>query len=305
MTKAKKQTEQAAQPMVVSFKGFDKDLKCRDFQFAVGQSYTHEGSVRACQGGFHACENPLDVFQYYEPGVSRFAQVEQSGELSRHDEDSKIASQHIAIKAELSIAGFVSAAFEYVKSKCEPAKAEHATGDSSASSATGDSSASSATGDRSASSATGDRSASSATGDSSASSATGDSSASSATGDRSASSATGDRSASSATGYSSASSATGDRSASSATGDRSASLATGWYSSSEIKPDADNRALQGVAIATGYSGKARAPLGSAIVLVERDSQGVILALFASKVGENGIKANTFYSLSNGAPLERA
>jgi len=179
------QQEEAAAEVVTAYKGFDANWKCRGFQYAVGQSYEHTGAVEACRNGFHACEHPLDVFSYYSPVGNRFAVVEQSGALSRHDEDTKIASSRIAIKAEIGIPALITAAFEFVKSRCEPAKDAHDTGDSSASSATGYSSASSATGDSSASSATGDRSASSATGDSSASSATGDSSASLTTGDNS------------------------------------------------------------------------------------------------------------------------
>ena len=304
-----------------TYKGFNADWTCQGFQYEVGKSYEHDGDVKACASGFHACEYPIDVLTYYEPASSVFAVVEQSGDISRHDEDSKIASSKISIKASIDVPGLVSAAVEFLKDRCTPADAEHATGDSSASSATGGSSASSATGYRSASSATGDSSASSATGHSSASSATGgksassatgDSSASSATGGRSASSATGDSSASSATGGSSASSATGYRSASSATGDSSASsatghssassatghssasLTTGCYSTSEISDREESQ--HAVAIATGYESKARAPMGCAIVLVNRGDDGVIQHIRASKVGENGIKPNVWYSL---------
>jgi len=140
---------------IMAYKGFDKDWTCRGYQFALGETYTHEGKVEACESGFHACENPLDVFKYYNPGESRFALVEQSGDIARHSDDSKVASARIEIKAELTIPGIVSAAFAYVKSKCVPADSEHATGDRSASSATGYRSASSATGDRSASLTTG------------------------------------------------------------------------------------------------------------------------------------------------------
>ncbi|HSC06788.1 MAG TPA: hypothetical protein VLD59_08175 [Steroidobacteraceae bacterium] len=132
-------------------------------------------------------------------------------------------------------------------------------------------------------------SASSATVYRSASSATVYRSASSATGDSSASSATGDSSASSATGYSSASSATGDRSASSATGNRSASSATG---------------IGAVALNTGWHGKARASKGGAIVICNHDEDGNLRHIFASKVGENNIKPDVFYSLDDdGLPVE--
>ena len=263
--------------VLVSYKGFDKDWKCRDYQFEIGKTFEHDGPVEACAGGFHACEYPMDVFNYYAPGSSKFAVVEQRGNLSRHSDDTKVASRSIHIKAEISIPALITAAFEFVKSHCEPATSEHATGDSSASSATGYSSASSATGD---------------------------SSASSATGDRSASSATGYRSASSATGYSSASSATGDSSASSATGDRSASLTTGWYSSSEIKPHEEGKPLHAVAAAVGGESKARAPEGSAIVLCYRNNDGELIHIRASKIGDNGIKPDTWYSLNeNGEFVE--
>jgi hypothetical protein len=276
---AKKEAPEVVAPVevVTSFKGFDKNMQCRGYQFEAGKTFTHDGEVKACEGGFHACEYPLDVFEYYAPADSRFATVEQSGDISRHDQDSKIASRSISIKAEISIPSLITAAFEFIKTRCEPAKEEHATGDSSASSATGYSSASSATGDSSASSATGYRS---------ASSATGDRSASSATGDRSASSATGDRSASSATGY------------------RSASLANGWSSTSEITPPTEDKPLHAVAAAFGGESRARAPEGSAIVLCYRNYEGHLIHIRASKVGDNGIKPNVWYSLDeNGEFVE--
>ena len=92
MAKKKQAASDDAQPVIVSYKGFGPDWKCRDFQYAVGQTYEHKGAAIACQSGFHACEHPLDVFGYYPPAGSRFAIVEQSGEIGRHEEDTKIAS---------------------------------------------------------------------------------------------------------------------------------------------------------------------------------------------------------------------
>ena len=163
--------------VIHGFKGFNKDMTCRGFQYEIGKGY-ETAECDPCKSGFHACENPIDVFSYYSPGESVFCKTEQSGDVKRHDSDSKIASTKIKIGLQLSILDYCKAAFEFVLSKCDVKKTEHATGDRSASSATGYRSASSATGNRSASSATGDQSASSATGDRSASSATGYQSAS-------------------------------------------------------------------------------------------------------------------------------
>jgi hypothetical protein len=170
------------EPALVAYKGFDLNFRCRGHQFAVGETYEIDGDIEVCKLGFHACEFPLDVFSYYQPGVSRFAQVRQSGAMIRDSDDTKIASDRITIEAELTVPQFIEKAIAWITSKLEPANAEHATGDQSASSATGYRSASSATGDQSASSATGDRSASSATGYRSASSATGYRSASNVSG---------------------------------------------------------------------------------------------------------------------------
>ena len=162
---------------IISYKGFKQDMTCRDFQYKEGESY-EEPSAKACEREFYAYEYPLDCLDYYSPNESVYHVVEQSGEISRHSDDTKVTSTKIKIGAEINIAGLVKAAIEYTMKRVNPeAKADERQG---ASSATGNCGASSATGYKGASSATGDYGASSATGNCGASSATGYKGASSA-----------------------------------------------------------------------------------------------------------------------------
>ena len=103
--------------IIKSYKGFNKDMTCKDKQYEVGKDYEEDKAV-ACECGMHACEYPLDCFKYYPPSKSVYCEVEQSGDISRHD-DSKIASTKMRIGAQLNIAGIVNAAIKYTKEKVE------------------------------------------------------------------------------------------------------------------------------------------------------------------------------------------
>ena len=117
------------------YKGFDKDMKCRGFQYEIGKEYREE-TADLCHKGFHACENPLDTFAYYGPGAgSRYCEVELDEVSERKDgSDTKRCGKVIKIGAELDVAGICKAHFEYVTSKCDPAKS-NAAGDKEAASA--------------------------------------------------------------------------------------------------------------------------------------------------------------------------
>ena len=97
------------------YKGFDKDLKCRDFQYEIGKTY-EEPTAELCESGFHACERPLDVFRYYEPGkMSRYCEVNLDDVSDQMSGDSKSCGKKISVKAEIGIAGLVKAQIQYVK----------------------------------------------------------------------------------------------------------------------------------------------------------------------------------------------
>lgn len=127
--------------VIKSYKGFNKDMTCRGFQYEEGKEY-EESNALVCENGFHTCEYPLDCLGYYSPSESVYHEVEQSGKLSKESDDTKVASTKIKIGAKLSIARLVEAAIEYTKKRVKPeADSDDYKG---ASSATGDYGASSA-----------------------------------------------------------------------------------------------------------------------------------------------------------------
>ncbi len=226
---------------IVTFKGFNKDLKCRGFQFAIGETFHHDGKVEACGSGFHACECPFDVFSYYPPAESRYAETISFGITdSEEGGDTKIASSSITIKDELTLPQFIQRGIEWIWSKidksleqqimCGNRSAATNTGYQSAATNTGYQSAATNTGYQSAATNTGDWSAATNTGYQSAATNTGDWSAATNTGNRSAATNTGDWSAATNTGIWSAATNTGNRSAATNTGNRSAATNTGDWS---------------------------------------------------------------------------
>ena len=213
-----------------AFKGFNKDLTCRGYQYEEGKEF-HTERAECCDTGFHACEYPLDCFGYYDPAHSVFHEVELSGEMDKSRDNTKVCATDIKIGARLSIAGLVKMAIDFTMSKVnKEAGSDERHGFASA------------------------------TGDYGASSATGNYGASSATGDYGASSATGNCGASSATGYKGASSATGYKGASSATGNCGASSATGYKGASSVSDPT------GVAVAWGHEARAKGCKGAHLIL---------------------------------------
>ena len=248
------------------YKGTDKDMKCRGFQYKLGETAVFDGEPHLCKAGLHACEQPIDVLNHYTPNESRYFEAEaEEVSAERESSDSKIVAKKMTLKAEIGVPGLVKAQIEYVKSqigfddaikRANAEKENHATSD---------------------------RGAASATGDQGAASATGYQGAASATGDQGAASATGDRGAASATGYQGAASATGYQGAASATGKAGVALAAGY----ECKA----MGALGCAICCVERGK-----------WDGEAHPIIAAKAAIVDGEK-IKADTWYQLKNGEFVE--
>ena len=227
---------------IITVKGFNQNLQCRGYQFEVGKTYTHEGPVKVCQSGFHAVEYALDVLGYYPPSDSRYCVVEQSGQVGRHADDSKIVSASITIQAEIKLPQLIQRGVDWIMSRLESTKFE------------------------------------------------------SNTGNQSAATNTGDQSAATNTGYRSAATNTGDQSAATNTGNQSAATNTGYRSAASVEGS------HSIALSAGFSGRAKASEGSAIVLVDRGEDGVIRHIRCAIAGRE-VKPDTWYTLNDAGEFE--
>ena len=246
------------------FKGFDKDLKCRDFQYEIGKEYTEE-KADICNCGFHACEFPMDVFNYYPPSDSRYCEVELEANNQKSSDDSKRVGKKISVKAEIGIAGIIKAGVEYIKEQVnwEDDKATN-------------------TGYQSAATNTGDQSAATNTGYQSAATNTGNWSAATNTGNWSAATNTGNRSAATNTGDQSAATNTGNWSAAIVEGKESIALATGIDSKAKGK-------IGCFIVLAEWK--------------EIDNEYHIVDVKSAKVDGKNIKEDTFYTLKDGKFVE--
>jgi hypothetical protein len=262
---------------ITAYKAFDKNMQCRGYQFEVGKTYQHVGKVEACKSGFHSCENPLDVLNYYplidnDGSLFRIATVKASGSISRHNDDSKIASASLAVEAELTLPKFIDSAIKWISSACTT-KDNAASGDSSQLAASGNSSQLAASGD------------------SSQLAASGDSSQLAASGYSSKLAASGDSSQLAASGYSSKLAASGYSSKLAASGNYSQLAASGYYSQLAASGDSS------IAVSSAPDCSARVGKNGCIVLTRWVESEKRYRVSVGYEGENGIKAGVFYKLN--------
>jgi hypothetical protein len=250
-------------------KGFDKNLRCRGFQYEVGGEYTEE-TAELCNRGPHACENPLDTLRYYRPGDSRYCEVEIEDNGQRSSYDSKVCGKHIKIGAEIGLKGVINAGVRFVFDKCESATEENASGWRGNADASGDSGNAAASGWRGNAAASGER------GNAAASGERGNAAAS------------------------------GERGNAAASGDRGNAAASGWSGTAVVTGFAGRATALGeqcLAVAWGEDSLARGTVGNWIVVSERDDDGNIIDVKIAKVDGDTVKADTWYKLVNGEIME--
>ncbi|NGO63916.1 hypothetical protein G6N76_09530 [Rhizobium daejeonense] len=304
--------ESAATTSLTTYKGFNKDWTCRDFQYEVGKTYEHEGAVVRCaSGGFHSCEHPLDTWTYYEPNVSRFAQVTASGDIDReHGGDTKIASGKLTIDFELSLGDMARKAVAYVAGLVKASLDTNVTagygahsstaGEGAHSSTAGTRAHSSTAGTRAHSSTAGEGAHSSTAGTRAHSSTAGYGAHSSTAGEGAHSSTAGEGAHSSTAGTRAHSSTAGEGAHSSTAGEGAHSSTAGYGAHSEVNGD------NSIAHSAGRFGTASAVAGSAISLAAYDESvwpPKLIAVRSSMVGENGIEAGKRYRLTTAGEFE--
>ena len=122
---------------IIGYKGFNKDMTCKGFQYEEGQTYEMSEKPNICNKGFHFCEYPLDCFSYYDPYKSEYHEVESLGDIDRDNDDTKISTNKIKIGAKIDIAGIVQASIDYTSKRAKKVKGSTTKKKHGASSATG------------------------------------------------------------------------------------------------------------------------------------------------------------------------
>ncbi|MFT0849066.1 hypothetical protein VR010_15115 [Actinomycetaceae bacterium L2_0104] len=324
-------TTNADSPGRAFYKGFDKDMQCRGFQYVEGETYEQEQEAVLCGSGFHACALPLDVLTYYplrDGNQYRVVDIEDFTEESGGD--SKVAARKITVGASANVFGLVKAHVEAiwnrVTDEADASEGVKATTGRWANAATTGYGAHAATTGYGAHAATTGYGAHAATTGYGAHAATTGDRANAATTGRWANAATTGRWANAATtGYGAHAATTGrwanaattgDRAHAATTGDRANAATTGYGAHAVTTGDRANAATTGygahaaanvtdpnaIAAVLGI-GKAKGPTGSWLVLTERDSNLTVLGVQAIKVDGDTIKPDTYYTLKNGEVME--
>ena len=250
-------------------KGFDKDMKCRGFQYESGKEYEW-GEAKLCHSGSHACENPLDTFRYYRPGESRYCEVELEDNGERSGDDTKVCGKRIRIGAEIGVKGVIQAGVRFIFDKCERSAEDCASGERGNAAASGNLGNAAASGER------------------------GNAAASGEGGNAAASGNLGNAAAS------------GWRGNAAASGNLGNAAASGWRGTAVVTGFAGRATALGeqcLAVAWGKDSLARGTVGNWIVVSERDDDGNIIDVKIAKVDGDTVKADTWYKLVNGEIME--
>ena len=270
-----------SEKVITSYKGFDKNMQCRDFQYEVGKEYNMDGEIKCCNRGFHACKSPLEVWNYYDMLKSRYAEVEQSGKIDEEEKSTKVCSSHIKIKAELKLADIINIGVEWLKDITSPSKVktDGVLNDN---------------GDR--------KKQIGSSGDSAKIGSSGDSAKIGSSGDSAKIGSSGYYAKIGSSGYSAQIGSSGDSAQIGSSGDSAKIGSSGYYA------QIDSTGEDSVIMCAGNRSIAKAKVGSWITLAEwkwsdEKKRNVPVCVKTEYVDGENIKADTWYQLKNGKFVE--
>jgi hypothetical protein len=288
---------------MLAYKGFDRALKCRRFQYAIGESYVEE-AASLCNKGFHACLDPVDVLNYYPPATSRYCIVEIDGVDERREDDTKICGTKLTVVRELTVAEFIKTSAEYTRAEVAkaigdgPEKAQ-SSGDRAHAQSSGDRAHAQSSGYRAHAQSSGDSAHAQSSGDSAHAQSSGDSAHAQSSGDSAHAQSSGDSAHAQSSGDSAHAQSSGDRAHAQSSGDRAHAQSSGY------RAHAQSSGKHAIAASLGIYGTARVE-GDAefIVLAECDNNYNLIAVRVGRVGAE-IERGKAYRLSGGAFVEVA
>ena len=321
--------------VITSYKGFDKNMQCRGFQYEVGKEYEMDGGIKCCNRGFHACKSPMEVWDHYDMLNSRYAEVEQSGKIDEVENSTKVCSSRIKIKAELKLDDIINIGVEWLKDITSPSKvkADGALNDNGNRrkqiGSSGDSAQIGSSGDSAKIGSSGDYAKIGSSGYSAKIGSSGDYAQIGSSGDYAKIGSSGDSAQIGSSGYSAQIGSSGDSAKIGSSGDSAkigssgdyAKIGSSGYSakigssgdSAQIGSSGDSAKIgstgeDSVIMCAGNSSRAKAKVGSWITLAEwkwsdEKNRNVPVYVKTEYVDGENIKADTCYQLKNGKFVE--
>ena len=270
---------------IKGFKAYEKGMKCKGYQYEEGREYQTDKPLKLCESGFHFCENPLDILNYYNLVESDFSEVEAIGEVTdKKEDDTKRATQHIKIGVKLSLPALIKASVDFLFQSCKIENKDNAS-----------------SGDNSKHASSGYNSQHASSGDNSQHASSGNNSKHASSGNNSKHASSGDNSKHASSGYNSQHASSGDYSQHASSGNNSKHASSGnnsKHASSGYNSKHEANGENNVVAAIGAGSQIKGKIGTWITLAEYGKDGKCICVKSARIDGKRIKADIFYVLKN-------
>jgi hypothetical protein len=287
---------------IIGYKAFDKDMKCNGFQFKEGKTYTHKGEVKLCQAGFHFCENPLDILNYYDLVDGNHYVVECYGVSDEKGDDSKRVAKKIKIGIKLDLPAFIKASIDFVFNSCKDKKdGEVNNGNSAKLASSGDNAQLASSGYYVQLASSGDNAKLASSGDNAQLASSGDNAQLASSGDNAKLASSGDNAKLASSGYYAQLASSGDNAKLASSGDNAQLASSGYHA--QLTSTGEDAVIAGIGINNIVRGKK----GSWITLAEYKQDANYnwkpVCVKSAQIDGKKIKEDTWYKLENAEFVE--